>query len=164
MNKENNLNLQCPVCHMMVNKGNFFLDYQQRRFLFCSQQCLQRFKSNPHLYIGRPVVPAPAQQGHQIIKMRKIKTGRLLTDVQCYVIESEIKQMMGIRFIQVEPGYISITYDLMQVTVEQIETAIEDTGNKLDKKLGESLKHVFMNYVEETELVNLEDSGNIHKH
>jgi len=164
MNKENNLNLQCPVCHMMVNKDNFFLDYQQRRFLFCSQQCLQNFKANPHLYVGRPAVPAPAQQGHQIIKIRIIKPGTLLTDEQCYVIENEIKQMMGIRSLQVEPDFISITYDLMQVTVEQIETAIEDTGNRIDKTLGELLKHAFMNYVEETELVNLEDSAEIHKH
>ncbi|MCW9012775.1 MAG: YHS domain-containing protein [Gammaproteobacteria bacterium] len=162
--KANRQNVQCPVCHMMVNENNLATTYQARVYVFCSQQCRDRFESNPHLYTGRPGHPAPKQQGHEIIKTVKLKLTETLTDDQCFVIEEEIKRMMGIKSIRIESDCLSIIYDLLQVTAEQIETAIEKTGNALQLGLGTKLKQALVHYLEESELDNLERSGHGHDH
>jgi len=164
MNKDNNTNLQCPVCHMMVNKDNFLLEYQQRAYAFCSQQCRERFESNPHLYVGMPGHPAPKQHGDEIIKKRIVKLNEPLTENQSAVIVTDLGNMMGIKDIHIESDRIHITYDLLEVTVEQIEVAIEKAGEKLGNGLAEKLKRAFIHYLEESELDNLESPGQPHRH
>ena len=154
--------LECPVCHMKVEGNRYVLNYQGRQFVFCSLQCFQRFESGPHLYTGRPGYPAPAQQGHEIIKKRKLKLSEQLTDEHCFVIEVELARLMGIRQIEFGSDYLYISYDLLQITVEQVESAIETTGNGLKGGLGTKLKHAFIHYLEETELDNLEKRGDEH--
>ena len=155
---------ECPVCHMMVDKSSYPVNYLGQTYAFCSLQCRQRFDANPHLYTGYPGKPSPAQQGHKIIKKRKLKLLDAHTDEQCSIIESELKSMMGIIDVSFESDFLMITYDLLQVTTEQIEVAIEKTGNRLSADMGTRLKQAFIHYLEETELDNLEQPGNEHRH
>ena len=152
---------QCPVCHMMVDESSLVMEYKKHIYAFCSQQCRERFEANPNLYVG---YPAPKKHGHEIIKKRKLKLSMSLTDDQRFVIESELVSMMGIKAISFELGYLSISYDLLQATAEQIESAIEHTGNSLGYGLGEKLKQDFIHYIEESELDNLEQTGHGHQH
>ena len=62
-----------PVCLMLVDSGGIDIEYQGLRYSFCSKQCLERFETNPHLYIGHPTKPAPKQQGKSIIRKRLLK-------------------------------------------------------------------------------------------
>jgi len=164
MNESDNRKSECPVCHMMIDGGSYAVNFQGRPYAFCSVQCRQRFDANPHLYIGRPGKPSPAQQGHEIIRKRKLKLRDAYTDEQRFVIESELNALMGIIEVSFEKTYLVITYDLLQVTTEQIEAAIEKTGNQLSADMGTRLKQAFIHYVEETELDNLEQPGNGHGH
>jgi len=164
MNKHNNLNLQCPVCQMMVNKSTFVLEYLQRTYAFCSRQCQERFQSNPHLYIGTPGHPAPKQHGHEIIKKRIVKLYEPLSENQSAVIVTDLGNMMGIKDIRVELDQIYISYNLLEITVEQIEATVEKTGEKLGNGLAEKLKRAFIHYLEESELDNLESTGQTHRH
>lgn len=152
---------QCPVCHMMVDENYLAIEYKKHIYAFCSQQCRERFESNPNLYVG---YPAPKKHGDEIIKKRKLKLSISLTDDQRFVIESELGSMMGIKAIYFEPGYLFISYDLLQATAEQIESAIEHTGNSLGYGLGVKLKQDFIHYLEESELDNLEQPGQGHHH
>jgi len=164
MKEENNQNQRCPVCHMMVNKDSFVLEYLACVYAFCSQQCRDRFEANPHLYIGMPGHPALKQQGQELIKKRTLKLNEPLTLAQSSVIVNDLKNMMGIKDLSIESDCIYITYDLLQATVEQIEVAIERCGKKLGNGLGEKLKRAFIHYLEEAELDNLEQPGHEHRH
>lgn len=164
MNKDNNINIQCPVCHMMVNQDNFLLEFQQRVYVFCSQQCRDRFASSPHLYVGMPGQPAPKQQGDEIIKKRIVKLNEPLTENQSAVIVTELRNMMGIKDIHIESDHIHIAYDLLEATAEQIEVAIEKAGEKLGNGMAEKLKRAFIHYLEDSELDNLEQTDHKHRH
>ena len=71
---------------------------------------------------------------------------------------------MGIKNVDIDSEGMHISYDLLQVTAEQIETAIDKSGVILGDKLSQKLKRAFVHYVEESELDNLEQSGGKHNH
>ena len=97
MNKESTQHTQCPVCDMVVDKGNIELSYQGLIFAFCSQQCKDLFAANPHLYIGMPGHPAPKYLGHELIKTRILKLQESLTTNQQQVVIADLMNMMGIK-------------------------------------------------------------------
>lgn len=154
----------CPVCHMDVVSDTLSHDYTGMHFVFCSQQCKDRFTANPHLYIGKPGMPSPKQQGKQVIKKRTLKLERVIPeDVSSNIIQA-LNAMMGIKQVRIEGDRIDITYDLLEATVQQIEATLEDTGNRLASSWGKSLKRAFVHYLEETEIDALESSGGQHCH
>jgi len=153
-----------PVCLMMVDENSHAINYQNHAYAFCSQQCLDRFESNPHLYIGTPCHPAPKQHGDEVIKKRTLKLGEPLTRDQSDIIKTDLCNMMGIKDVHIDLNRIHITYDLLQATVEQIETTIKKTEKKLGSTLAEKLKLAFIHYMEECELDNLEQPGDEHHH
>jgi P-type Cu+ transporter len=60
-----------PVCNMDVNPENAagVYEFQGKRYYFCSQHCLQKFRANPIAYVNAPsleskesVAPAPPTQ------------------------------------------------------------------------------------------------------
>lgn len=71
MNPQNSV--EDPVCKMEVGIGQLSIIYQGIEYSFCSQQCQDRFSTNPHLYIGRPGNSSPKQQGKSIIKRHALK-------------------------------------------------------------------------------------------
>ncbi|MFZ2302244.1 MAG: YHS domain-containing protein, partial [Gallionella sp.] len=60
------------VCQMQVPSTSFPTEYAGGHYAFCSAQCRERFLANPHLYIGFPGRKAPAQEGKQVIKRRRL--------------------------------------------------------------------------------------------
>ncbi|NOQ80416.1 MAG: YHS domain-containing protein, partial [Gammaproteobacteria bacterium] len=137
---------------MMVDEDSHAMEYQGHIYAFCSQQCRERFETNPHLYVGRPGHAAPKKTGQEIIKKRTLKLDEPLTETQSRIISSEIGKMMGIKDVSIEADCIHITYDLLQATVEQIEISIEKTGEKLGHGIAEKLQRALIHYLEEIEL------------
>lgn len=45
---------KCPVCGMEVHRHQLELEYRGMHFAFCSEQCRERFETDPHLYVGYP--------------------------------------------------------------------------------------------------------------
>lgn len=117
-----------PVCGMQVSVDSLDIKYLGMHFAFCSQQCQDRFNTNPHLYIGVPGVKAPAQKGEEIIKRRSFRLEQQLADAEVEILKEELGAMMGIRKIEFVADVIAITYDMMQATAEQIEIRIGQAG------------------------------------
>ena len=145
-----------PVCGMWVSRDSLALEYLRIHYAFCSQQCQDRFRSNPHLYIGVPGKQAPAQQGVEVIKRRRFQLEQPLTDTQAAGLVEALGGLMGIRDTQVSGNAISITYDLLQVTADQIEARMGEIGMNMGAGWAERLQRGFIHYLEECELGNLE--------
>lgn len=151
-------NSDCPVCGMSVSGEPYAIDYLGMHFVFCSRQCEQRFSANPHLYIGRPGQPAPAQQGRVLRKRRHLYLDAPLTLEQQALLRDALYAMMGVH--EVETGAsgkeLLVTYDLMQATAAQIEQELERAGARLGHGWDKRLRRAFVHYLEDTEVENLE--------
>lgn len=155
----------CPVCYMDIKEYNITYEYQEVSFFFCSEQCQERFTTNPHLYIGHSGRAAAKQRGECIIKKRIIKLEQPVPDEIAKLISNDLCDMMGIKDVSIDGVNISINYDLLEVTAKQIENKIETMGEHIKDNWVEHLKLAFIHYIEETEIDNLEqDTCSPHDH
>ncbi len=152
-----------PVCIMDVEDGQLAFSYMGIEYSFCSQQCQDRFSANPHLYVGRPGKHSPKQHGKSIIKRRLLKLNEIVPDDIAKKMNNELQKMMGIKEVTIDKNIVRITYDLLEATIEQIETTIEGTGEKLAIGWGEKFKRAFIHYLEENELDIMEEQNKKHK-
>lgn len=126
-----------PVCGMAVAPAQFETIYEGVHYAFCSEQCRQRFAANPHLYIGVPGEKAARQKGVELFKRRRFR--------------------MGVKDIEIQDGNtVTLTYDLVQATADQLEAKMEEVGAKLGEGWAEGLRRGFVHYMEECEVGNLE--------
>jgi len=151
-----------PVCHMDVESGNLDYEYLGLSYSFCSEQCKGRFKSNPHLYIGQPGKQAPKQQGKTVIRKRVLKLDMPVPADISPEIKGVLEKMMGIKSVEVDNNIITIIYDLLEATMQQIEAAIELSGKGLSPTWTDRIKRAFIHYIEDTELDNLEHQHDAH--
>src|SRR4030065_563248 len=113
--------LEDPVCHMQVPSTSFATEYAGIHYAFCSAQCNERFLASPHLYIGFPGRPAPAQEGKEVIKRHRLLLSAPLDAIQAEQVRQALIEMMGIHEVYIEGDKIEIQYDLLHATAEQIE-------------------------------------------
>jgi len=145
-----------PVCEMMVNPDDNAIVYLQMNFAFCSRQCKERFLANPHLYVGFPGHKAPKQEGRAVIKRRRVHLAESLSSNGVLIVKDELQTMMGIKEIQISENTIEITYDLLQVTLQQIENKLKEIGAGLGSGWSERLHRAFVHESEELEIDSLE--------
>lgn len=145
-----------PVCGMTINSDDLSLDYQGRHYVFCSNQCLERFQSSPHLYVGYPGSEAPKHAGSEVMKKRSLKLAELLPQEIADKVIDYIESMMGIHYVEINGDRVDITYDLLQATEAQIEQTIAEAGAVLGDDWAEKLRRAFVHYMEETETATLE--------
>ncbi len=146
-----------PVCGMEVAPAQFETVYEGLHYAFCSEQCRQRFAANPHLYIGMPGVKAPAQQGVELLKRRRFQLDAPLTARDAATLTEELGAMMGVRAVGIEDdNTVTLTYDLIQATAEQLEAKMAEVGARLGAGWAERLRRGFVHYMEECEVGNLE--------
>jgi len=150
---------------MDININDIAYEYQNLKIFFCSNQCQERFITNPHLYIGHSGIAAAKQRGDHIIKKRIIKLDQPVPDEIAELITTGLCDMMGIKEINIDGENISISYDLLEVTAKQIETKIGLMGEYIKDNWVEHLKLAFVHYIEETEIDNLvQDTYSPHGH
>lgn len=150
-----------PVCGMDVAPIQFETIFEGLHYAFCSDQCQQRFVANPHLYIGVPGEKAPRQKGEELIKRRRFQLDIPLTPRGAVILTDELGAMMGVKAIDIQDGNtVTITYDLLQATAEQLEAKMMEVGAKLGEGWTERLRRSFVHYIEECETGNLE----VHTH
>jgi YHS domain-containing protein len=145
-----------PVCGMQIEPHMHAIEWQQSHYAFCSDQCRDRFLANPHLYIGFPGQKAPKQEGLEVLKKRRLHVAQFLSPSQSDRLIGALQAMMGIKSVAVDGDKIEITYDLLQVTAEQIETKIAEIGLLLGEGWTEQLRRAFVHFEEELEAGNLE--------
>jgi YHS domain-containing protein len=150
-----------PVCGMDVAPAQFETIYEGLRYAFCSEQCRQRFVANPHLYVGVPGEKAPGQKGVELFKRRRFQLDASLAAQDAAVLTEALGAMMGVKTVEIEDGNtVTLTYDLIQATAEQLEAKMAEVGVKLGAGWAERLRRGFVHYMEETEVGNLE----VHPH
>ncbi len=146
-----------PVCGMDVAPAQFETIYEGLRYAFCSEQCRQRFVANPHLYVGVPGEKAPGQKGVELFKRRRFQLDAPLAAQDAAVLTEALGAMMGVKTVEIEDGNtVTLTYDLIQATAEQLEAKMAEVGAKLGAGWAERLRRGFVHYMEETEVGNLE--------
>ena len=144
------------VCGMEVSSDGISLVYQGSYYVFCSDQCLERFQLNPHLYIGYPGNEAPKHAGMEVLKKRTLKLAEPFPKEVSEQFAEYIKTMMGVHDIEIEGNCITIIYDLLQATELQIEKKIIDVGIVLDDDLMERVRRAYIHIKEATEVESLE--------
>ena len=145
-----------PVCHMEVPATSFATEYAGIHYAFCSAQCQERFLATPHLYIGFPGRPAPAQEGMKVIKRHRFLLSAPLDAIQAERVKQALLEMMGMDEVFIEGDKIEIQYDLMQVTAEQIADKLALIGAGLGEGWVDRLKLAFINNLEEIEISSLQ--------
>lgn len=62
LNDREVLMVKDPVCGMQIasEEASFKFDYQNQQYFFCSQNCLESFKLNPHRYLSSQTPDKPA--------------------------------------------------------------------------------------------------------
>lgn len=153
-----------PVCGMPVSRDAYALDYQGIHYAFCSQQCQDRFRANPHLYIGVPGEKSAKQTGVEILKRRRFSLEQPMSGAGASLLKEELGRMMGIKDIEVAGDTVAITYDLVEATAEQIEACIIALGPRLGSGWAARLQRGFVHYIEECEVGSLEVSPNPRHH
>src|SRR3989338_8321031 len=91
-----------PVCHMEVPATSFATEYAGIHYSFCSAQCKERFLASPHLYVGFPGNPAPAQEGKEVIKRHRLLLSAPLDAIQAEQVKQALIEMMGIHEVYIE--------------------------------------------------------------
>lgn len=145
-----------PVCGMEVETDQFRLTYLQMELAFCSLHCKTRFLAHPHLYIGYPGQPAPVPEGRTLLKRRRLLLARPLSAEGTRIVEEMLYASMGIREVSISDTALEITYDLLQVSVEDIGRTLFEAGVRLGEGWSERLKRAFIAEAEEWELTSLE--------
>jgi len=143
---------QCPVCSMVSTDSGITVSYHGKSYCFCSQQCQENFNNRPKLYLGDR---AEKHQRKSVVKKRTFKLGIPISDIQGHSLQIALSAMMGVRKVQVVNGKVSITYDLLEATAEQIEKELVQAGSELETGWSTRLKRGWINYTEENELDNL---------
>jgi YHS domain-containing protein len=149
-----------PVCGMEVAPTQFETVYEGLHYAFCSEQCRQRFLANPHLYVGVPGEKAPGQKGVELLKRRRFRLDTPLVAQDAAILAEALGAMMGVKAVEIENDTVTLTYDLIQATADQLEARMEEVGAKLGAGWAERLRRGFVHYMEECEVGNLE----VHPH
>jgi YHS domain-containing protein len=149
-----------PVCGMEVAPTQFETVYEGLHYAFCSEQCRQRFLANPHLYVGVPGEKAPGQKGVELLKRRRFRLDTPLVAQDAAILAEALGAMMGVKAVEIEDDTVTLTYDLIQATADQLGARMEEVGAKLGAGWAERLRRGFVHYMEECEVGNLE----VHPH
>lgn len=142
----------CPVCGMAVGRHQNEMIYQQIHFAFCSEQCKARFFAHPHLYIGYPGQAAPKQEGQAAFKRRRMRLQRPLSAEGAALIDELLRGRMGVAAVEIEGNAIEITYDLLQVSLEELEAVLTEAGARLGGGWPERLRRALIHESEEIEI------------
>ena len=148
------------VCGMRVGPDSFPCDYEGIHFAFCSEQCRQHFQARPHLYIGDPKHgKAVRQQGQQLLKKHRITLKELPDAEHREHILNSVNQLMGVKHCELDGRNIQVEYDLLAVSLKDIEQAITSQHVAEDDSALDKLRRAVIHLSEECELDQLSHPG-----
>ena len=97
--------IHCPVCHMTKINRSLLVNYQGVDHYFCSSQCLERFKSHPHLFVGDPKHgKSPKQKDQVVLKKRRIRFCDAISDRLKAELDASLQMLMGV--VQIEQNIL----------------------------------------------------------
>ncbi|MCF6211816.1 MAG: hypothetical protein L3J88_05035 [Gammaproteobacteria bacterium] len=141
---------RCPVCGMETRPEVPTVEYLKMFFHFCSEQCRKTFLDHPSLYSSKV-----GRKRNKILKRRTMTLAEPLDDEIRELIIASLMQLMGVQEVITEEGRVGVTYDLLQITEEQIEKTLAEVGAKLGRGWLARLRRSWVHDSEEVELDNL---------
>lgn len=114
---------KCSVCYLQVPPGQLALVYEGVHFAFCSEQCRERFRATPHLYV---VAPGSTRRHryHLVAALFEQESGVRITEVDVTATVTD-PGMAGIRK-RLEPMRISDA-----ITFRSLRQATGDGGLRI---------------------------------
>lgn len=150
MYQNKNLNQkQCPVCGKNPS-SEYVVEHHKMRFHFCSEQCRENFQAHPGLYTGNH-----AKDNAQVIKRRKLRLARPLEPANAQALSDQLHTVVGVKEVHAQGARLAIRYDLLQLTLPQIERAMEQKGFPLDNGWWHKWRRAWLRNTEANELDNL---------
>ena len=141
---------------MSVSSRTYSVDFRGLELWFCSSQCQGRFNQRPNLFIGDPQHgKAAKQQGVKVKKRRKLQLDLPDSVVVQEGLISLLKSLMGVEHVTLFSNTLEIEYDLLQVSLEDIEKAISEMNLEVDQSWINKLRDAFTHLNERTELDSL---------
>lgn len=146
----------CPVCEMSASDSSLQTQYRGNSYWFCSTQCEKRFESRPHLYVGDPWHgQSVKQKGEEVVKSHRINLNIVPSPLISDLLVRELEKLMGLKSVRLQGQTIEVTYDLIQISLAEIEKVIETAYGGLKSGIVESLRRGLIHNSEECELDNL---------
>lgn len=146
----------CPVCEMSVADNKLSVNFRGIDLWFCSQQCQDRFNQRPSLYIGDPKHGKSVKQhGVRVNKQRLIKLE--LPDNEGFKIKliNGLNSLMGVTQAKINQKVLEIEYDLVQISLDEIEHYILASGVDMEQSWLDKVHDTLLHLSEEGELGNL---------
>jgi len=138
---------KCPVCGMASVTEVQTVVYHKMLFYFCTEQCRETFNAHPNLYSVKGV-----KEHREVIKQRTMNLGERIDSDAKDLLVSYLMEMMGMKEVDVDKDKVHLTYDLLQVTEDQIEQALIDIGVQLGDGWLERIRRGWVNEREFNEL------------
>ena len=92
----------------------------------------------------------------EVLKRRRLHLDPARSSEQALFLSDALATMAGVKRVFAEGDKLEITYDLLQVTAEQIEDKIAEICLCLGDGWLERIHYAFVHYQEECEVGNLE--------
>ena len=140
----------CYVCGMTADLSVPLQKYHKMYFHFCSQQCRETFIAHPRLYSV-----STEKNRKEILKRRTMSLAEPLNNKEAELLIKHLMDMMGVKEVVVDEDNVCVSYDLLQVTRQQIENRLFEVGIKLGDKWVERFRRAWAHDSEENELDNL---------
>lgn len=145
-----------PVCRAMVAEDSHPWTHLHIRYAFCSEHCRERFKKWPHLYVGDPTHGlSEKQRGKVVRKSHRIKLIEPVGGQRLSELREAIESLMGVEAVEISGEEIVVAYDLMQVSLSDIEAVIAAEAGDLSDGIADRIQRAMIHYSEECELDNL---------
>lgn len=145
-----------PVCGELVPEEAHSWTHRHIKYSFCSEHCRNRFQRWPHLYVGEATFGlAEKQLGTSVPKSHRVM---LAATPAADVIEGITRAVMalkGVEDVRVDGDQVLVDYDLMQVSLSDIEQAIVAQSGGLRDRIPDRVERALIHYSEECELDNL---------
>jgi YHS domain-containing protein len=140
----------CPVCGMQVEAAAYATEYHGMFYHFCSQQCRDTFASHPGLYSVK------GGKAHtEVSKHRRLRLAQACDAATAQTVTAQLQALMGVKEVRIEGGWLTLHYDLLQVTLAQVEAALQKAAVRLHDGWWQGLKRAWLRNTEATELDNL---------
>lgn len=148
--------LHDPVCGMMVPRDSHPLDYQHIHYAFCSEHCRERFRQYPYLFVGKASYgPAEKQKGRVVRKAHRIKLVNEVGLDKLPQLSRALESLMGVEAVDARGDEVIVIYDLVQVSLSDIENVIVAEISGLREGTTDKIRRAFIHYSEECELESL---------
>lgn len=145
-----------PVCGTPVMEDAHPWTHLHIRYAFCSAHCRERFRKWPHLYVGDPTHGlSEKQQGKVVRKCHRIRLGEIVDGERLAALREAVESLMGVESVEIDGDGMIVAYDLMQVSLSDIEMEIAGETGNLNDGVADRIRRAMIHYSEECELDNL---------